>query len=664
MITVYGNNENLSMKIIEAYNSFLECNKDLENITIYFEYPYEPIDSSTPAFLKVLIVSKMGIFYVVENDTDKKIYRKVIKTTCLKIDSIADKEENGTKISSIINVDEFASLNLHQCSDEVLDLCEINAFNTKFQKADSLSIFDERIVTNNKTLGSFIKDRNNKTNQYDTTEFNSIYQHTIKSHLRIRGLAGSGKTIVLVKMMAYLHYVNPELKMCYTFFTISLKQYIQSLFVKFYKEFNPDIEYDKTKISFYHSWGSKKDVGFYSNICEATNNERETLDDNRVFNNVCMNLIKKLPPEKLGLFDYVFIDEAQDFPLGFFQLALKSLNTEGKLIYAYDELQSLYVTNRIPKKRAIFNDEECKDINLSVCYRTPKEIIVTAHALGMGIYSNGEMCNIPEDLSIWKAIGYETSNKIVYGNDTSLYRNPGRLDYISNEYELIEFKKFENKKEQNSELNKTLYKLISKEDVLPEDILIIDLDGTSLDENYYEFRNSLTSYLNRIASGSERAFKTNLVSKENAVRFKVKDSIPYTTIFRAKGNEANIVFVINTDKMAALSTVNRNRLFTAMTRAKMKVYVYGGNEIQKYIDEYEVVRDKNYKLDFKYPTKEELRLMQTTAENEDIEHKNITKAVELTKGIKDPKLMIEIMMAQTGCKTIEELQEYLNNVKE
>ena len=54
----------------------------------------------------------------------------------------------------------------------------------------------------------------------------------------------------------------------------------------------------------------------------------------------------------------------------------------------------------------------------------------------------------------------------------------------------------------------------------------------------------------------------------------------------------------------------RNILFTAITRSKAWVRVLGhGNDMDKLCEEYTRIQDKEYRLDFKYPTDEEMKKM-------------------------------------------------------
>ena len=148
---------------------------------------------------------------------------------------------------------------------------------------------------------------------------------------------------------------------------------------------------------------------------------------------VCNDLLEQVGARDIGLYDYVFLDEAQDFSIGFYKLAMRSLKATGRLIYAYDELQSLNEGTKIPSKYQIFGRKQCNDINLSICYRTPKEILVTAHALGLGIYKtdeegNPDIVNMIQDMDTWAAIGYEVeAGELDYGKSVKL----GRKDIIA-----------------------------------------------------------------------------------------------------------------------------------------------------------------------------------------------------------------------------------------
>ena len=112
----------------------------------------------------------------------------------------------------------------------------------------------------------------------------------------------------------------------------------------------------------------------------------------------------------------------------------------------------------------------------------------------------------------------------------------------------------------------------------------------------------------------------NLVDKNDPISFRKKDSIPYTTIYRAKGNEANIVFVINSHVMSSAKSVTRNSIFTAATRARYSVYITGLEEIETYIKEVEKTKNNNFTLCFTYPTEEEMKKIRimATKENEAI----------------------------------------------
>ena len=140
---------------------------------------------------------------------------------------------------------------------------------------------------------------------------------------RIRGLAGSGKTVVLALKAAYLHARHPEWKIAVTFQSRSLYQQFRDLIRRFMFDQIED-EPDWSSLLIMHAWGSNRDQGIYSSICnlyDVSALDWKTADSkygNRAFEGACDELnavINAQGPKRL--FDAVLIDEAQDFPTSY-----------------------------------------------------------------------------------------------------------------------------------------------------------------------------------------------------------------------------------------------------------------------------------------------------------------------------------------------------------
>ena len=94
---------------------------------------------------------------------------------------------------------------------------------------------------------------------------------TVEGVQRIRGLAGSGKTIVLALKVAYLHSQNPDWKIAVTFNTRSLKEQFKRLINSFTIE-QTSTEPDWDRIDILNAWGGpgdKEQDGIYHKFCRA-----------------------------------------------------------------------------------------------------------------------------------------------------------------------------------------------------------------------------------------------------------------------------------------------------------------------------------------------------------------------------------------------------------
>ena len=660
--------DNLSNSELESIHLFIRKISEFKHLnnSAFCGYPYFEGNKDN-SILKCAIINERGINILIDNDVELKRYKRYIKKILLSSELISDKMEE-VNIFNPVYISDLNSEKALLPPNNILSNKELIEIISLFQNTFNLIKYDERKIEKDGSIGFCIKKRSEEIAHLDENQFNGIYTKK-DSNLRIRGLAGSGKTIILVKKMAYIHFKNPEANLCYVFYTISLKQYITKLFCDFYKEFVPYGEPDFSKINIMHCWGGKYNEGFYSKICNVSNNISVPYSIGTSLESISRELLDTLKYD-LNIYDYVFLDEAQDFGINFFHLVLKSLNENGKLIYAYDEMQTLGDNKApVPTKNEIFGNHECEDIDLKRCYRTPKEILVTAHALGLGIYRDVRkpIVNMIEDIKVWESIGYEVvDGELKYGSYVKLDRKQIYPNLISDP---IRFQKFANSTQQYEYVTNEIKQLIENEEVLADDILIIDLDDKNIKSNSMKFKEIFYTTLedNTNFFNNGQWLKTiNVVDKGNPKLFKLENSIAYTTIYRAKGNEANIVFILNCDAISSLESTSRNCLFTAMTRSKFLVYILDSNGTTNYEEEIKKVKDNNYVLEFNYPTKGELKKIRTNSKSEitviksmDTAIKSFRNAVEHNK-----KLELELLLQQTGKDNIDELLQYLKEMKD
>lgn len=684
---VFGEDIYLTDKVISLWNQIKDEYNENNDMVIYSSYPY--IESEGKEFVfQILILSLKGVFVYCNQDSEKKMYMKYIMKLLDGVDFVYEMIYQGAQFVNFFYDDIDLFKNMYDNSEVKFDKNQLLLIESRFQMANGINSTDERKVEKVDSVGDRIKRKNNRINRLDKTQFKATYTH-ISSHSRIRGLAGTGKTILMIKRMAYLHYKNPDLKMLYTFYSVSLKQTIENLFQKFYDEM-PGSEENKeyTNVDIIHSWGSQHTRGFYREICKEYNLDFKTYRNvrrsNDPFESACDSAVRQLGEQQIMKYDFIFVDEGQDFGENFFRLIKKSLKPNGKLMYAYDELQMLSsISKNIPNVEKIIG-EEMNDYPMSISYRNPKKLLIAAHALGLGIYHENvlgeqDILNISliKDLSVWEAIGYyvtKESEEISFGKNVVLERKEDDCGYD----DFLTIKSCNNL-EQREFLYNEIVHLIEKEDVKPEDILIIDLDAINLESNFnlfswYTFKMANNGFDNDDARNQDESskdiddddlnlkFNMNLVSKNKPFEFISKGTVAYTTVYRAKGNEANIVFVINAGSMRSIETYARQRLFTAVTRARVKAYILGAN-IKGFKKEYEKLENNDYKLKFKYPTKKELKAKNLLVEKESKLASIIDDYLNKTKNT-SKDIAIDVVLKQLNLSTKQELIDFLTESKD
>lgn len=445
---------------------------------------------------------------------------------------------------------------------------------------------------------------------------------------RIRGLAGSGKTVVLALKATLQHVQHPDRNIAITFQSRALYQQFENFITRFcFERIQEAPNYEKLKIQ--HAWGSSSKGGIYYSICEALgelprdfNSAQRLYGRTAAFQGVCRELLeiaqtrKVIPP----LFDLVLIDEAQDFPPEFFKLIYLFTAEPKRIVWAYDELQTLSQAV-MPDVSELFGQfengsprvsldttegEPHKDIMLPMCYRNTPWTIAVAHAVGYGINRPEGLVQHFERPEMWKEVGYrKVSGQLEAGQSVVLERSPectpGYFSDLLDVSDVVITKLFINTDEQDSWIATEIQKNIEEDELDATDILIVLPSPLHAQKRAFSIRNALI----------ERGISSHLVGVNSGVdTMYLPDSVAIAHIFRAKGNEAAMVYVCDSQisPTEEKDVIKRNTLFTAITRSKAWVRICGiGSDMDLLIEEIDKVKNKNYKLAFDIPSASQLR---------------------------------------------------------
>lgn len=516
---------------------------------------------------------------------------------------------------------------------------------------------------------------------------------TVEGVQRIRGLAGSGKTIVLALKAAYLHAQHPDWKIAITFNTRSLKGQFKRLINTFYiEQTNEEPNWENLQII--HAWGASgggNRNGIYYTFCTSNNVEyydyqtlKYKFKSEDPFGKACEHALLTAGASVKEIYDVILIDEAQDFSQVFFRLCYAMLKAPKRLVYAYDELQSLKLQS-LPNPEELFgyhedgtpkvkfyqdNGKPQQDIILEKCYRNSRPVLVTAHALGFGIYRTPEvdsktsLVQMFDQKDLWLDVGYkvldgelEEDKRVVLAR--TMESSPRFLEMDGNIDDLILFKSFASQAEQDIWVAEQIALNLKNDELRPDDIIVINPDPLSTNRAVGGIRARLFDMEIRSHTAGVDTTPDEFFSANN-------DSIAFTGIYRAKGNEAAMVYVINSDKCYE-STYElaklRNQLFTAITRSKAWVRVLGvGDDMNKLIQEFEKVKAHDFTLDFKYPTKkqrENMNIINRDMNRPELERVEKSKS-ELKQLVKSLELG-EVYLADFDKDTIDRLRNLIKD---
>lgn len=438
----------------------------------------------------------------------------------------------------------------------------------------------------------------------DQTRF--IYDEPHEKRITIQGLAGTGKTELLLHKIKEIYTQNQDVKIAFTCHNKILAENLRTRIPEFFNfmKVQEQIKWEE-KLWVMSSWGSRADrnSGVYSYICNFYNINFERFSYSTTFDTVCRHALDDLPEEDKiePCFDYILIDESQDFTENFFRLCERVTR---KCVYvAGDIFQNVFDSEDVSRVEPQFL--------LNKCYRTDPKTLMCAHAIGMGLFEpHGKLRWLTD--RAWMDCGYDIRKD---GEFYNLYRKPLRRfedlgDINISTLELIPTPN----KDYFAQIIKIIKKIRNEnETVEAEDIGIMFLENSNVN---YELAKQL-----QIAIIDEFGWNVNIgyESKE-----KKKGALFISNRNNVKGLEFPFVICFMQGQLTS-NLQTRNSIYMMLTRSFITSYFILPDDDRERL-EYIIggVRDVNKKgyLHIQQPTEDEKQKLN----NAIIKHTSIHKS--------------------------------------
>jgi superfamily I DNA and RNA helicase len=299
-----------------------------------------------------------------------------------------------------------------------------------------------------------------------------------------------------------------------------------------------------------------------------------------------------------------------------------------------------------------------KDYVLHKSYRCPRKILMLAHGIGLGIHSPKGPVQMLADAHSWRSIGYEIKDgeKLETGRDVLITRpkenSPNRIESIyKGDQELVVARVFEKRQDELDWIAKSIKHDIKHEGVPPEQIVVISLDSRRAKEYMATLQLKLLD--ESIASAIP-----GLV--DSSAAFAEPGRVTLSTVHRAKGNEAPIIYILSFDSLYDYvdELSNRNKAFTSISRSKAWVRITGtGSQMKSARKEINKILENVPNFAFKFPDMDTIRRRLDTAEDSR-RRREAKTAAELAKSLEniDPEAL-KTLDLKVRRKIVEKLLE-------
>lgn len=433
---------------------------------------------------------------------------------------------------------------------------------------------------------------------FDGKQTSFIYDNdTSQKEYYIQGLAGTGKTELLLNKLKDLYISDNNSKIVFTCFSTILADSMRKRVPDFFNfmKVEEQIKWDE-RLWVMRSWGSKSspNSGLYSYICNKYSIPFRAFSSyNKIdFDFVCKEALEYINSidnkDFKECFDYILIDESQDFPESFFELCVKV--TKNKIYVAGDVFQNIYDRNI---------GRESYSLLLNKCYRTDPKTLMFAHSLGMGLYEKPVIRWLSK--KDWENCGYEIQEES--NNRITLTRRPlNRFDDLDQNIINTDIRRCN--VNDYKDLKNTIINIIddiknSNPTVEASDISIIFAENHLKRGHYSIIDNLAFDLYNRYKWKINKGYET----KQQA-----PDSLMISSKNYIKGLEYPFVICVAPQKISN-DIFERNSLYMILTRSFITSYFIMNNDDDLY-DLYNKASDeinKFGKMNLRIPNEEEIQ---------------------------------------------------------
>lgn len=365
----------------------------------------------------------------------------------------------------------------------------------------------------------------------------SIAKNIGDGHRILKGVAGSGKTLVLACRAKYLKTIYPDYKILVVCYNNSLCNHLRQMFGD---DFNEKIEV----------------LNFHSLVKSVTNtklfilkNEKQAEYNSRV-GNILIDHLEQNKIDQANLYDAILIDEGQDFAqewiIGLSKLVKAETNN---ILFCYDPAQNIF-NRKKPSWRSVgLQVQGKKPVELLKCYRNTKEILDIAKE-----FLNPQLLDNLQDSDEYDRVLDPDTDECQTGEYPSIYHE----NDVRNLADLIARK----------------IRQLLKSNMAARDIAVLQVKSAEYDIFVAVLKEKLTAYCPDV----ELDFIFSSADKK-ALNLQ-KNSIKIMNVESSKGLEFPHVFFIGLDYMPRLGEnrdvdSERKLAYVGMTRAQNKLFILG-----------------------------------------------------------------------------------------